>query len=530
MIKDYADKRIEIGEMIYLVYFVIMFGARAYGLYEGQTAYNIALVIGLLLFAAKMIVTGHSLKEYMVIGGFLLLAGIVYLHTGEKGLLVCFTMMLGMKGVSRSKAVMAGALTGGVIVLCKTFLGVFNIIPEIYYPQERAGVGLMFRHALGYAHPNTMHMNVLVLSIMVMYLVTASQKQMVRSGKKDKRQAFLSAMLVFGLIFLFNLYVFQYTGSRTGILGCVVCIILCIWALVRDNVGLVEKLALYASFPIVCLMSIVLPLVLPEKLFDLLNNTVFHSRYMLSKFFWDGNRISLFGIRLNHTDGLYPTYGLDSAQMYLFLQLGIVAFVVIAVLTVWFISFCIKHNLLPELAVLATMLFVGLWEPLLYNLSFKNFAFVFMGYGLFNALSGAEVAGDEYGDGWNIGITRKNTVVLGAAMLAGIGAMMIFRLVSSEPTALYGNRQQEETGEYLGMEAEYYTMDEIRELRSDGEMVIGYVDDQTPMYRYDSVIAEMEYHKRTLSIGVWSFVITILVIRSSVLLYDVYKRYRRRCQ
>ncbi len=530
MIKDYADKRIEIGEVIYLVYFVIMFGARAYGLYEGQRAYNVFLVIGILLFAAKMIVTKHSPREYMIIGGFLLLAGIVYLHTGEKGLFVCFTMMLGMSGVSRRKVVMAGALTGGVIVLCKTFLGVFGIIPEIYYPQERAGVGLMFRHALGYAHPNTMHMNLLVLSIMVMYLITDSQRQLVQSGKKSKLQAFCSAGFIYGLIFLFNLYVFQYTGSRTGILACVVCIILNIWALVRDDAGIIEKIVLYASFPIVCVMSIVLPLVLPEKLFDLLNSTVFHSRYMLSKFFWEGNSVSLWGIRLKHTDGLYPTYGLDSAQMYLFLQLGIVAFIVIAALTVWFIGFCIKNTLLPEVAVMETMLFVGLWEPLLYNLSFKNFVFIFIGYGLFKAISGSAITSDEYGAGWDFGITRKIIITLGAGVLVGLGATMIFQLVTSEPTALYGNRQQEETGEYLGMEAEYYTMDQIKELRTDGEMVIGYVDAETPMYRYDSVIAEMEYRKRTLSIGVWSFIFTIIVIRLSVLLYDDYKKYRRICQ
>ena len=123
--------RDKIGEVIYLVYFALMVGARAAGLYEGMLIYNISLVIGMLLFACKMIVTRHTVKEYLVALGFMLIAGIVYIHTGEKGLIVYFTMMLGMKAVSVNKVIKVGALTAGVIIISKIFLGVFGLLPEI---------------------------------------------------------------------------------------------------------------------------------------------------------------------------------------------------------------------------------------------------------------------------------------------------------------------------------------------------------------------------------------------------------------
>jgi hypothetical protein len=147
---DYIKKnRSAIGEGIYLLYFAIMIGARAAGLYEGMTVYNISLLLGLFLFALKMVVTKYSLKEYAICAAFLLLSGIVYAKTGEKGLLVCFTMMLGMKGVSVMKVVKTGIIVAGVIVLIRVFTGAFGFVNGIYYPQEREGVGLMFRESLG---------------------------------------------------------------------------------------------------------------------------------------------------------------------------------------------------------------------------------------------------------------------------------------------------------------------------------------------------------------------------------------------
>ena len=54
------------------------------------------------------------------------------------------------------------------------------------------------------------------------------------------------------------------------------------------------------------------------------------------------------------------------------------------------------------------------------------------------------------------------------------------------------------------MEAVYLDQEEIDLLKDGGDIILGYTDAQTPMYKYDAVIAKMEYQKRILSIGVWS--------------------------
>ena len=161
--------------------------------------------------------------------GLFALALLVYRFTGEKGLLVCFTMMLGMKGVSVKKTITTGTVVAGIFILGKIILGVFGVLPEMYYPQERAGVGVMFRHSLGYAHPNTLHMNVLMLTMMVVYLLTTAA--MSSTLERKKKLSYISLVSIAALFF--NLYIFMYSGTRTGIMACMAFLICNLWLAVR---------------------------------------------------------------------------------------------------------------------------------------------------------------------------------------------------------------------------------------------------------------------------------------------------------
>ena len=510
------DKRQKIGEGIYLLYFAVMMGARAAGLYEGMTIYNITLVIGLLLFGCKMLVTKHGIKEYAVAATFLLVAGIVYIHTGEKGLLVCFTMMLGMKGVSTVKVIKTGFLVAGVIILFKIFTGVFGILPEIYYTQDREGVGLTFRHALGYAHPNTLYMNVLMLTMLGMYLVTKSlAKERSADMAEHDREAIGKLTLFSVCAFLFNLYVFQYSYSRTGLLACIVFLVVNFWFFIVEKPRMLEKVICYISFPVVCFIAIVGPFILPDSVFSKIDQTIFTTRFSIARYFWEYNSISLFGIRLNNPINMYTTYGLDMAQLYLFLQLGIVAFVVISALTMWFIHYSLKMNHMQELAVLMGMLCLGIWEPLLYNLGFKNFVYVFMGAAVFQFIDQRSEVPEVYNnlDESLISGIRISDILksLSAGVLAGVCAMLIFIALTSSPSNYYGGRELSESGKSLGMEAVYFSAEQIMQMEVNGDIIVGYVDEVTPMYEFGSEIAASEYRKRSISVALFTTIIVCII-------------------
>lgn len=518
-LKKIKDNRAQIGEGIYLLYFAVMIAVKAFGFYEGQMIFNLSLLFVFGLFAIKMLMTRHTIKEYAVVAFFMLLAGIVYVKTGEKGLILYFCMMLGMKQVSVLKVVKTGAIVSAIITLFKIFTGVFGLAEEIYYPQERAGIGLMFRHGLGYAHPNSLHMTVLSVMMLVMYYVS---KSLMRETNKIK-------LIIFSaLAFLFNLYIFQYSGSRTGLLAGTAYLIINLWFCLREKPGILEKIACYISFPGTCFIAIVMPFILPESVFRKIDTTIFTTRFSIAKYFWSNNSPALFGIRLNNPDEWMSTYGLDMSQLYLFLQLGIVTFVVMACLTMWFIHYSLKNSHMAELAVLMGMLVMGIWEPHLYNLSFKNFVFVFMGAAIYTALAGNrktddignftknanDISGnnkDSYENSWISSMTLADLIksmCFGAAV--GIASVMLFYLLTQEPSAFYGSRELNESGRSLGMEATYLTKEEAQELKTQGNFIVGYVDESTPMYKFDSQIALMEYERRGLSTGVFTGMATCL--------------------
>ncbi len=517
---EYRDKT---AEVIYLIYFGLMVGARASGLYEGMLIYNITLVIGMLLFGLKMIVGKHTLKEYLLAGFFVLLSVIVYLHTGEKGLLVCFSMMLGMKNVSVKKAIKVGACVGGFFIISKIILGVFRVTSEIYYPQWRSGMDIMFRHALGYPHPNSLHMNVAMLGMMTSYLVTSilpSKKiNGTNSNISNKNHGSTLIMIMLSLLILaFNYYVYLYSGSRTGLLGCLFYLIINTWLFFRKKIGIIEKIILYSFFPIVCVVAIILPLILKGRLYNWLNWNVFSTRFEIARYFWANNSISLFGIRLNNPDPLFRTYGIDMAQLYLFLQLGLVAFVTISALTMWFIHNAVINDKRAELAVLMGTLFLGIWEPFLYNLSYKNFVFVFFGAMIYRLGTKKDIIKSNTYDKDILKLSSRLLIIVAIGSIVGLVAACGYANVSPKPSALYGDRQESESGELFGMEEYYLTKSQVAELKGQGDIFIGYKDETSPMYKYDSELALMEYKKYVVSFGVWMGVgvciVLILICRS----------------
>ncbi|SCY07624.1 hypothetical protein SAMN02910292_00794 [Lachnospiraceae bacterium XBB2008] len=517
-----SDGRQRIGELLYLIYFVLMIGARAIGLYEGQFVLNAIYVVAMLLFAAHMIVTKHTIPEYGIALGLLLIAGIVYLHTGEKGLLICFVTLLGMKGVEKQKVILCGMVTAGLCIGFRIFTGAFGLLPELFYPQDRGAMGVMFRHSLGYAHPNTLHMNVLLLTMLIGFYITSRNNSVTVPGTITKilqtREA-LTIILVSALLVGLNLYVFMYSGSRTGVLVSLVYLCVNLWFYLRRSPGIFEKIVCFAAYPVAVFIAIAFPFILPDGLFDRLDNSVFNTRLSIAGYFWSNNSLSLFGIRLNNPDPLFKAYGLDMAHLYLLLQLGIAAFATVTVITFLYVRHALKRGYMAELAVLMAVLFAGVWEPFLYNAGFKNITFVFMGAALYEMVSGTITKVLQNDDSRNNSVTvpdtthatRGTVVAIAAGLLAGVIAAGAFLVLTDKPQALYMDTQEDEAGDTLGLEPLYLTQAEIDDIRSSGDMVVRYTDENTPMYKYDADAAVPEYNKKAVSIGVWFEIFTTLI-------------------
>lgn len=499
------DRMISVAEFVYLAYFAIMLGAKAVGLYEGQFLYNVCLVIGGLLFGIKVLITKHSILEYLIMGATMGLGLAVYASSGEKSLLIFFTMMLGMKAVSYDKVFKMGSVIWGVTFVAMYVLSVVGVLPEKAFILDRAGWPPILRHTLGYPHPNTLHVAYLILVIFVLF------------SCKELSKKYITAIAV--VLLLGNCYVFMYSLSRNGFLITCIYVFFDLYFLWRKNISKLEKAIIYAIYPFSALFMIVTPLVIKGDVFEVVNR-IFAGRIVFTWYYLTYQPLKLFGSR----DIPVPqdNFIIDSSYVYLIFRLGLIAFILYCVAMVLLIWKLLKDDKRAELAVVLALTFGGINETYLFNQSYKNFIFLFLGYYLYKVvgeyaagkqgLLTKEIIGFSFGNKeMKLPTGRKsvgrrapiNVLAFSAFLLIlfGILTSVVFLAATPSPDDIY--IPESEFLEGRGEEV-YLTQAQVKELKKEGSIIRGYVDEKTPLYRiYRKGTAKVEYLRYVLSYGLW---------------------------
>ncbi len=362
------EKKITVVEIIYFIYFGIMFGARAAGLYESLLLYNISLVLGALFFVLKLAVTEYSRFEYMIIFALLGISLLVYHNTGEKGFLLYMTMMLGMKGVSLRR-IEKWALT--VMSVCFTvtvLLSVSGLKEDIAYPADaRFFFVAVMRRCLGYPFFNTMFTTYIIFIILIMLVV-----------RFDNIKALI---ITSAFLYSFALYFYIYTCSNTGLIVTTLYLFLNLLVYNRKKINRVAKVVIQMIYPSCLIFSILGPLCITGYAFAKLDEH-FHNRFNYARYYLTTEPITLFGVRFG--PGLNDNYQVDSSFLYSFLQVGIVPCIILTFLMMLMIHDVVVNNRMKELAVIISFCVLGMSDPFFYNLSYKNLLFLFVADLLFN--------------------------------------------------------------------------------------------------------------------------------------------------
>jgi hypothetical protein len=342
------------SESFYALFFVLMFSAKSFGIDDGSPFYPLLFVCTMFLFLMKIATTEHSVFEYTWMLLILLLSFAVYIHTGEKGLLLCCAMMLGMKNVNTEKVFRYGMIVLGILFAVNVFLSVFGLKRELIYNTERTGLFSSFRHSLGYSHPNTLQLNCLVFSMLVLYLL----------GKKS-----IQTILRISIILLmWAFYIFLYSGSRTALAVNIFYFLFNLLLLYKKRIGMVWKVLIQMIYPICAGGTVLLAFYIPQNIFD---GIVLHSgtvgvRLKVARYFFGQIPLTVFGSRITVSDQSMG-FGIDMAYPYLFLELGVVVFVLFGILYISFIHFCLRKNMMPELSLTISIILTGILEPFLFN-------------------------------------------------------------------------------------------------------------------------------------------------------------------
>ena len=169
--------KIPYGELFFYLFFGLMFGMRMWGIYESKPLYAPLLLIGMVFWLISIVLTEHSLFEYIVIIALMGISGCIYLHTGEKGLILYFALMTGMKSIDPKRVFRVGVLIGTAGITCLSFLTAFGFAEDVAFIQFRPMVGYVFRRSLGFPHPNTLSSSFTILVMMVMYIIGMNDKR-----------------------------------------------------------------------------------------------------------------------------------------------------------------------------------------------------------------------------------------------------------------------------------------------------------------------------------------------------------------
>lgn len=354
-------------EILYFLFFGLLFFAKGIGWYDGQPAFKAVFVVALFGLLMKACIGSYSLREIIICMGVVLLAGVTYLTSGDKGLVLYALMVVGIKNVNQEHLLKV-ALTiwscafGGVWLISLT-----HMENTMYRVVQKLGLEHFFRWSMGYAHPNVLHISYLIFAALVLLVL--------KERINWKHYAALAAG---------NLFVFLYSVSYTGVIIVFLLLAGRVYLQLRPKNNRFEKILLLCIYPFCLILSLLGPILLTGKAFEIVNK-ILNTRLFLSKHYLTAEYISPFGRRI--ADITSPHWAMDNSYVYGFIAYGMIPFAILSIAFLWLLVRLLKQNRMLEVLIILVFAVAGLTEPFLFNTSFKNLCFVFMGYALFEALA-----------------------------------------------------------------------------------------------------------------------------------------------
>lgn len=125
-----------------------------------------------------------------------------------------------------------------------------------------------------------------------------------------------------------NFYIFLYSVSYTGLILTTVYLLANLYFNLRKEFTRGEKVLIQCIYPVCALLSVLGPVLIKGKLFDIFNKMM-NTRWNLSRYFLTEQRISLFGTRF--TDLPDKDYNIDCSYVYILMYYGIILFAIISI-------------------------------------------------------------------------------------------------------------------------------------------------------------------------------------------------------
>ncbi len=489
--------KIGIDEILYYFSFGLMFMAKGIGLDGGQKLFSICMSLALILIILKIGVTKYNIKEWGIIIGLLLIGVMIWKSSGEKAAIWSMLFIVGMKNIPIRRLMRVNLGIWSVSFLGSLVMGLLHIRDGVVVVHEKLGLGPVIRWSLGYTHPNVLHISYLILVMLLIYVFQWHGRKLYK----------ISLILMLG-----NFVVFLYSISYTGVLIVTGYIVLTLYFEYRKKTSVFDAIIL----SIIVILLIAFPILGPlwlnvhnHKLFMFFNELLSYRFELVWNIFAE-YPISLFGTKTVFTGNAHLT--LDSSFAYLLMYYGIVGFILFVSAFVYLVFYFAKNNRKYELAITLTIITAGVTEQFLFNLSFKNLLFFFLGEVLFLHTDKRIKKGKQQEWSfsvvpiqWSIYLKERglflksikylkkyiNKLIVMAAISAALGAVCSMIFVK-KPESVYVYRW---LTDYRGEDKVYLDMGNLPD--DFNSLVIGYNGPDAEMFEFSGNIVKIERVRTT---------------------------------
>ena len=354
---------VKLSEILYYVFFLLLFTTRILGLYEGNVVYSSILVISLICFIISYLMTPTTVVAYCFDFILLFLALISWRLSGEKGLLLFFSMMIGVRRISIDRLFKIVLTISGTAYSIMIMLGALGFINEYQnLLSYRVIVGYINRRTISPLQINIVMEPYLVLMVLALYLIR-------NKGKKI-------TLIVSGSLFLGVLYLFGYCFAYSSLLISILILTSNYYLKFYNSFSKITDIFSHLIYLFFIIISIV-GSYLEDSVYG--SGGTLQRRFQIGHYYLQYYSPTLFGQRIINPDPKYMAYDIHQSQLHLYLYYGIVLFVVVNLLHHIAIQCFVKWRDATALSTTLSFSALGVVEPLLFNLSFKNIVFVFVG-------------------------------------------------------------------------------------------------------------------------------------------------------
>lgn len=487
-IRQYAGE-LSLQECLFFGFFIILSVTKAMGLYEGQALFELLVLPAILMGIMKLLLTPYTAVQWIMQIVLLIITGVVYFNSHERGILFLMLSVLGMKNMSVKKVFRVGLVIWSLCSICQCIFNYPRLEHTIYRVHSKLGLGPVFRWSLGFTHPNILHITYLILCAYILYELQEHYKL---------RHVIL---LMAGNILVF-LYSVSYTGfGITGLLllggyyGCL-----------RKHFCPVEKIMANLVLPLCLFLSFVCPAIMFDTPYagpvQRLNH-ILNTRIYLAYCFLNDTYVSLFGRDISKV--VQSSMTLDNSYIWGFINYGAIPFALLMLGYLILMVYTSCKNRTMELVILVCFLGAGYMEPFLFNTSFKNITLLLLGAMLFTQKENAV----EYTlfEKWSVmkvkvplvGMPAKlwrdicvsarqnrKKVAIGVAAGMLLGALLC-GIVYKSPEGYLVPRSYTD-----GLDKTYVTLDGMNDPAYEGYRIMNYSGTETPMQPVTGKAVELE--------------------------------------